>query len=322
MALTPLLGFRIGYVAGEQYQVGDTLRPVSYLENLANVLLYQLLGDGIIQQANGHPVIDESTGRIEVPGADESIVGLIYGKAFVLTNAMEASGTADSGGTTHLVDAGLTQDANFWVDATVLFTSGDNEGEVRAVTSFSAGQLNWTAELGHAVAPGDSYTVTFFYINDLTNSALNYVYARSVYRTATQGIVQWVANTTGDKTAGDLLVATVTLDGSGVVTASDNHPDEADRNLFAGGGQVHELVLTGNLVGLEGSAVTSVTREHDELNLLGPITVETDDAEVTAAITDGLSPDELTVQFTNTGSYTKASVAYTITRRGRLRITP
>lgn len=49
------------------------------------------------------------------------------------------AGTASSGSTTTLVDAGLTQVDDYWIGSWVLFTSGNNIGQARLITDFVAG---------------------------------------------------------------------------------------------------------------------------------------------------------------------------------------
>lgn len=67
----------------------------------------------------------------------------LAGSSTTLSQLIAASlayaGTASSGSTTTLVDAGLTQVDDYWIGSWVLFTSGNNIGQARLITDFVAG---------------------------------------------------------------------------------------------------------------------------------------------------------------------------------------
>lgn len=72
------------------------------------------------------------------------------------------SGTITSGATTTVfVDTSLTQADHFWVDGTVVFTSGQNKGISVHVTAFgaSADQVTFTPALKEACDTGDTYRI-------------------------------------------------------------------------------------------------------------------------------------------------------------------
>lgn len=296
----------------------DNNRPSRYLEHLARVLAYRLVEDGIINRSPDVPFVDESTGRIAVPPADDPIMGVIYGRFFNMNSGMEQSGTATSGTTTSLVDPALTQVEDFWVDAYVLFTSGANNGQVRRVTNFGAtvDRLEWAVPLLVAVGAGDTYVVTFYYISGLTNGAWNWVFGRPTGRTAREGVIEWIAKTTSDQTEGDILVARVDLSGAGVVRDTQTRPTGHDRNLWTGAGAVHELVLEGTVIALQGGAYVDITRSHDDLILFGPIQTELSRSDFSIEILDGWQTDVVSFRITNDGAY-QADIDYTINRWGR-----
>jgi len=309
--------------AGDPIAPEDNNRPARYLEHaVANVLLNHLVEDGIINRSPDVPTIDESTGRIATPPEDDPIVGFLYGRGFIMDSTMEQDSTADGGDTTYLVDAALTQANDYWNGAFVLFTSGINNGQVRQVTDFDStlGKATWTAPLPTAVASGDTFTITFFYIQNLTNDSVNYVYGRTLGRTARDAVIQWVANTTGTKVAGDILIGKVWLDASGNVVEVDNDPSDADRNLWAGAGAVHEAILEGTVLNLPGGGYVDIERSHADLILLGPIELSTTDDDVAATVVNGWDKGSITFRLTNSSSYDVSSVDYTVSRWGRKKV--
>lgn len=324
---SPLLGIRWDRGAADGAASGDLVAPedqnrvARYLERLARVLLYRLVEDGVINSTSDVPTVDESTARIATPPAGNPIQGTLYGRLFRMTDAMEATGTVDSGDTTYIRDTARTEDSNFWLDAFIIFTSGANSGEVRQITGFdlTTHQLTWLVPLPSSPSAGDDYSVTFYHIQDKTNGATNYVYGRALSRTARDAVIQWVANTTGDKTAGDILVATMDLDAGGNVTSSDNAPTDHDRNLWAGVGAVHQIVLSGTLLSLPGGSYVDVVLSHSALILLGPIEVFVDDADCEITVLQWYEPDSLTIRVTNNSAYS-TDVSYEVTRWGRKKV--
>lgn len=71
-------------------------------------------------------------------------IGSITGDLTIATGAVTntestgTTGTADSGDTTTLVDAALTQADDYWIGYTLAITAGTNSGESRLVTDFDA----------------------------------------------------------------------------------------------------------------------------------------------------------------------------------------
>ena len=308
--------------SGDLVAPEDNNRPARYLEYaVANILLNHLVEDGIINRSPDVPTIDESTARIATPPVDDPIIGFLYGRGFIMDSTMEQDSTADGGATTYLVDAALTQADDYWNDGFVLFTSGVNDGQVRAITNFDSttGKATWSAATPVTVSNGDTFTITFYYIQDLTNSNTNFVYGRALGRTARDARISWVANTTGVCATGDILVCMVALDGSGNVTASDNDPTDADRNLWTGAGAVHCIELSGSVVNLPAAGHVDIERSHADLILLGPIELSTTDDDCSAEVLDGWSAGEIKFRISNDGSY-DVTVAYTILRYGRKKV--
>jgi hypothetical protein len=237
-----------------------------------------------------------------------------------MTDAMEESGTADSGDTVSLVDTGLgAADESFWVSAWVAFTSGANDGEVRKVSAFNAitEQLTWVTPLGTAVSAGDTFTVTFFYISGLTNGAVNYIYIReSPALLNGYGIATFVATTSSTPAGSDLLVATATLDGGGVVTASDNSPTNAKRLIYPGVGRGEIDTETASYTNLPASSFVDVTISHDDFLFIGGRTIAVTGVGVTAAMQEHYKSDECVVRVTNGSSYTRSGTV-TVTIQGR-----
>jgi hypothetical protein len=89
----------------------------------------------------------------------ECTAGMDAGEIVTLIGSVD--GTADSGTTTTLVDAALTEADDYWRYGTVEFTSGDNDGEIRSVTDFvaSTDTVTLSYTLPHAVVAGDTYTI-------------------------------------------------------------------------------------------------------------------------------------------------------------------
>lgn len=78
--------------------------------------------------SSGRPEVN--TSHVAGNTTAATILSRIYGGAAV-------TGTADSGTTTTMVDAGLTQaDTDYWNGAWVIFTSGNISGQCRRITAF------------------------------------------------------------------------------------------------------------------------------------------------------------------------------------------
>jgi len=309
-------------------ETGDARPPsdhntiAGYIEDgIAKVLLRLLIEPGVINRSPDTPTVDESTARIACPSSGEPMVGVINGNLFYMHHNLELSGTTTGGGTTYLTSGEITQRDDYWNDAWVIFTSGPHSGTVVQVTDSdqSEGKLTWETALGSPVGSGVTFVVTFFYIENKTNGALNYVYGRTTGRTTREGLIKFVASTSSVGVEGDILLATMTLDGSGNVVSSDNAPTGHERNLWKGAGAVHQIAFSGSLSGLAPGAYVDVVINHVPLLLFGPIEVTLSDANCAWSVSECYKEDQFTLRVTNNGSY-PVSVTYSGTRWGRKKV--
>lgn len=322
MGASPILGLPDDREEGDQNPPSDHNALVDYDENsVARVLLHFLAEDGLINRDVIVCTIDEATGRIAAPPADEPIIGLLYGRGFYMGSDMEAGGTATGGTTTSLTTNSLVQGDDFWNGARVVFQTGANAGRVRLVDDYAlvTGTLEWEDALPVAVQAGDTFTVTFFYIQDLTVNALNYVFGRVSGRTTRDGIIQWVASTSSAKLTGDILVATLSLDAGGAVVSSNNTPAGCDRNLWVGMGAVHQLEFEGELVGLAPGAYTDFYVPHSALILLGPVEFSVQTEGASYEILECCEGARFKARVTNDTSYA-GTVEYSGVRWGRKKV--
>lgn len=313
-------GVRLDY-ADETFQPTDWNDLVKYVDNaLGRVLTQYMMADGLLTASADPLVLNETTKRFTAPTGATVVAGLIKGRAFYLDATHESVGTVSSAGTTYIQDNGLVNSNGFWVDAYIIFTSGTYSGQVRKVTGYTStnSRLTWTTPLAGAPSPGDTYVVTFFYIQGLTNGALNYIYGVVGDRTPEDQIIEWSANTTGSLPASSILVATMTLDGGGTVTASDNNPTDAARVSYVGIGAHDVLTLTGSITGIAALGTTQITRTHDYLLYRGGIRYSLSDPNCTLVVDEHWEPDSITFTVTNAASYS-LDLTYTVYVEGRKR---
>lgn len=304
----------------------DALNNVSLVleKAFATGLLTNLMENGVITRENIVGGIDESTGRIERPSLGEPLVGLVNGKAFIMTNAHEAEGSVDSATTTTLVDTGLPGDNGFWVNAWVVFTSGDNDGIARQVTDYddTNHELSWSSPLDTAPSAGDTFVVTFYYVQDYTAGATNYVFVVERSATPTEGKIGFEARTDSEKLSGDVLLGKVVLDADASPTSVDNEIDDADRNLWYGAGAVdyRKGYVTLEWDAIEGTGV-DLTITHDIYLLRGAIDVSLDDSDCSWEVRDASQNDRTTVRILKEAS-TADTVTATLEIWGRLKRYP
>jgi len=319
---TDILGLIDSAVDSSNVSPADNNRRAGYLErSLANVLLTSIMEDGLINRSPNVCTVDESTTRIEAPPANDPIVGLCAGRGFIMGSDRELAGTATGGTITTLVSNGLIEDDDWWNDGWIVFTSGANAGQVRQVTDYDSTdkELTWLAVLPADVQAGDTFVVTFFYIQDLASGVTNYVYGRASDRTTKDALIQWVANSTGVKLAGDILVATIDINALGNVVGSDNAPTGHDRNVWHGGAAVHQILFSGTITGLAASSYVDIVVPHAALILLGPIECTLSSDDCTWDIDDFHLGTQFTLRVTNTGSYTQ-TLTYSGIRWGRKKV--
>lgn len=327
-AAAPITGIPWDRESGDLRSPDDHNILARIIENsFARVLLNLLCENGFINRNPDVPTVDTSTGRIQVPPSDDPIVGVIYGRCFYMGADLEISGTATGGGTDYLSSNNFTEENDFWNEGWIIFTGGANAGTATQISDYDSSQKTVTFDsVANPVQSGDTFVATFFYIQDLTNGAENWVFGRPMGRTTRDGLIQWVANTTGSKAEGDILAAKVTLDAGGNVVHVDNHPTGHDRNLWYGAGAVHRISFSGGVYGLLPGAYTDVTISHDDLILLGPITgPDGADAIEVSPTSCSVEPIEywrqgsFTLRITNNGSY-PTNVTYSGERWGRKKV--
>lgn len=315
---------------GLQYDIelSDAFEP-SVINNLSLVLekafatglLANLMEDGVINRDPLVGGIDSSTGRIEVPSLNSPLVGFINGKAFIMTQAYETTGSVDSATTTSVVDTSLPGgEDDYWNDAWIIFTSGTESGSVRQISDYddTQHQLVWSNPLGSAPSAGDTFVVTFYYVDGYTDGTTNYVYGVERDTTAIDGKIAFEARTDSDVLTGEVLLGEVVLDGSGNPTSVDNTIDEADRNLWYGAGAIdyREGTVTLSWSKVDGTGV-DVTITHDSYLLRGAVDVELDDSTCSWSIVDASQRDRTTVRVLKEGT-TSGSVTITLKIWGRI----
>lgn len=306
-------GVRIDY--GEEIMdFADWNNLVKYIDNgLARVLLQHMMADGILTASADPLTLDTTTKRFTAPVGSTVVAGLVAGRQFYMDATHEGGGTVTTGNAGYIIDTGLINPNDFWNGAYVIFTSGTYSGQIRAVSDYnsSTNKLSWLTPLSGAPAIGDTYVVTFFYIQSLTNSALNYIYGSVSGNTPSGQLLSWVANTTGVKPASSILVATMTLDSDGLVTASDNNPTDADRVSYKGIGAHDVITLTGTITGLAAGGSSQLTRTHAYLLYRGGIRYTLGNENLSLTMDQCWEPDTITFTISNDASY-PINVAYTV----------
>jgi len=294
----------------------------------AKVLMNLIFEDGFVNRSPDVPLVDEDTGWIEAPAAGDPIIGIVYGRCFYMASDLELDCTASGGDTTYVTCDALSEASDFWNDAWVIFTSGLNDGTALQVSDYDLTQKRLTLDgvLGNAAQAGDTFVLTFFYVQDLTNGSENWIFGRTATRTTRDGLIQWVANTTGTKVSGDIMAAKVTLDVAGNVVSVDEMPTGHDRSLWHGAAASHRIEFSGTVTGLLPGAYVDVDVSHSDLILLGPITGEDGAAAITVSPAEACAtPIEywamgsITLRITNDSSYT-STVTYAGERWGRKKV--
>ena len=316
-----LLGLVIGYTDIPSTVVGasDMNRPRMLLHNLFQVFLKTISVNGILKYDTDRCVFNQTTKRITPPTAGLTFAGIVGGIPMLMTSGMEVSGTVDSASTTTLTDTTLSEAASYWVNATVLFTSGANAGLSRTVTAFDATLHRLTLNTALAVAPtaGDGYTVTFFNVTGLTNSTTNYIFANVGSDSVTRAIMTFTADTTATPADGQVLVSSAILDGSGVCTSVDDTPTDVARGLYTNQGGYDVLSGSGTVTDLAGSSYVDIVISHDQLLYAGGITCAiTSGASGTLVPTVYYGDSGFTMRLTN-GSGSPVTYSYSWTRSGR-----
>ena len=201
-------------------------------------------------------VHSETTHLQSDTAAIEIDTGNIYSDTTALEEAVILfSGTADSGSTTTLVDAALTEaDTDYWAGVRVLFTSGNLAGQVREITAFTPGsdQITFSPATTQAVA-----THTYRIIQGVAASGLTAGQASDLAAIESELIIVHSETTViasdtlvieSDTTAIEaaLIMFSGTADSGSTTTLVDAALTEADTDYWVG---VRLLFTSGNIAG-------------------------------------------------------------------------
>lgn len=119
-----------GYEAGKSYALVITAGTVDSVSVVGEVVGHFTLE----RSALANDAITAAKMATDAIGAAE-LAGDVPSDLLIIVT----SGTADSGSTTTMVDAGLTQaDTDYWKDSAILFVNGSIAGQARRVTAFNA----------------------------------------------------------------------------------------------------------------------------------------------------------------------------------------
>lgn len=322
ITLESVLGLITQAETGDRPPATEYNRRANFLLGLFQVFLQNVVEDGILRNDPERCGYYYYTNRITRPSESLPIMGLVGGYPMLMGNNMEADGTVSTASTTALIDAGLGGADDFWVRAYILFTSGVNDGQVRRVEAFDATtkQLTWDTALGTAPSPGDTYTVTFFYVTDLTVAATNYIFARKGSDTVDRYIMEFYASTSATPQTNEILVSSAVLDGSGSCISFDDHPTGVARDLWTGVGSYKELTGSGTVEDLAASASVQVTVSHDQLLFLGGLNIELETGYYvygSIVVDEHHKDDEFKFTITN-DSGSPVTFNYTWSRNGRV----
>ena len=228
---------------------------------------------------------------------------------------MGANLTADSGTTTTLVDAALTQaDTDSWKGSLIVFSSGTLQGQVRLITAFdpTTDTLTFTPATTQAVSthtyaiiPAGSVDVVSIAANAVNASAL----AADAVTEIQSGLATAAALATVDGIVDDILLDTAEIGAAGAGLTDINLPN-----------QTMDIVgnITGNLSGSVGSvtgAIGSVTGNvsGNVTGSVGSLAAQAK-ADVNAEVVDGLNVDT----YPEPGQGTPAATASLSTKIGFL----
>lgn len=276
ITLESVLGLITGAVTGDRPPASEYNRRANFLLGLFQVFLQNVVEDGILRNDPERCGYYYYTNRITRPAENLPIMGLVGGYPMLMGSDMETDGTVTTASTTAFVDPGLSGAEDFWVRAYIVFTSGTNDGVVRRVTAYDATtkQISWSEALAAAPVPGDTYTVTFFYVTDLTVDTTNYIFARKGSDTVDRYIMEFYASTSATPQTGEILVSSAVLDSGGNCISFDDNPTGVARDLWTGVGSYKTLTGSGSVVDLAAAASVQVTITHDQLLFLGGLEVE------------------------------------------------
>ena len=181
----------------------------------------------------------------------------------------------------------------------------------------------WTINSDKTVAAGAGFvggcycvTGAAQAITGLTNGTLNYVFAQTDGASPEDGTVVFHASISASKTAGHILLGTITLDGGGAATATCDTPNDNDRGYFAL--KPRTFSGSGSISNLPGGSYVDVEIDHAAQGSFhgpGALAIVLDLDDIAYEVTSHEKAAEFTVRFTNDSSYIR-SPAYTWERKG------
>lgn len=178
----------------------------------------------------------------------------------------------------------------------------------------------WEVTTAKQVDPGEGLiaacwctTVAEQDVDDLTNGAVNYVFAEVTDTSGADGSVGFRAQTSGSGPSGSVLLGTIELDGGGAVVEVDNNAAGVQRQCYpiawcalAGGGTV---------AGVPAGEQVVFTVSHDALRVPGAITFDIAGSDFTWEIDRTYEAASFCVTAVNE-SVEAADLVYTWDRQG------
>jgi len=282
-------------------------------------MLRTLTPSGIVAAGAARCTLDSTNKRVTVPDSDAPILALVNGIWVDMGVECHEAGSVDSGTAALLTDTGLSPASdNFWKYAWVVFTSGVNIGLARQVSSYNATlhQLNWDSDLPSALSAGDTFVVTFFYVEDVENGDTNYVFMSLSAITAQYGIAEFYANTTGTGDSDyDLLISTMVVSAAGVWSAVDNSPTGTARKLYPVVGRYDPVQSVTIHSDVPAAGTVNFYATHDQMAYIAGLEVSLSDENFSYTIEEHYEDDRVRMTITNGGSYV-TTVTVTLTRKG------
>lgn len=148
---------------------------------------------------------------------------------------------------------------------------------------------------------------------DLTNDAVNYVFAEATDTCGWDGSVVLRAQLSSAGPTGSLLLGSIELDASGEVVAVDNDIEGVDRQCYELGWRT--LRGSGSVASVPAGEDVAVIIEHDALRLPGAIEFDVENEDFTWEIDRTHGAASFRVTATNTGG-SPADMDYTWRRHG------
>lgn len=152
-------------------------------------------------------------------------------------------------------------------------------------------------------------------ISDLTDDAVNCIYAQTDATSPDQGTVVFCAQITSDLPPGAIYLGTITLDAAGEVTDHDSNAEGVDRNLYRL--EVQQIGGEGTETGVADGETVTIEIDHSpdgEFVMLGAIDVQCN-AEFECTVRAAHQSGGFIIEATNTSGAT-ADLTYSWSRFG------